>query len=42
MGGYCQEGRPGMQQVYQNLLEKVKQHPELLVPIEDDEVFHRA
>ena len=30
-----------MQQVYRNLLEKVKQYPELLVPIEDDEVFHR-
>jgi len=37
----AKEGRPGMKQVYQNLLEKVKQHPELLVPIEDDEVFHR-
>jgi len=37
----AREGRPGMKQVYQNLLEKVKQHPELLIPIEDDEVFHR-
>ena len=37
----AREGRPGMQQVYKNLLEKVKQHPELLVPIEDEEVFHR-
>jgi hypothetical protein len=37
----AKEGRPGMQQVYKNLLEKVRQYPELLVAIEEDEVFHR-
>lgn len=35
------EGRPGMQQVYKNLLDKVKQFPELLAPIEDDTVLER-
>jgi hypothetical protein len=35
------EGRPGMQQVYKNLLDKVKQFPELLEPIEDDTVLER-
>ncbi len=35
------EGRFGMQQVYQNLLQKVKQHPELLAPIENDEILTR-
>ncbi len=35
------EGRPGMQQVYQNLLQRVKQYPELLAPIENDEILTR-
>ncbi len=34
-----QEGRPGLQTVYQNFLQKVKQYPELLVPIEDESIL---
>lgn len=37
----AQSGRPGMQQVYNALLEKVNRFPELLQPIEDDEVLVR-
>jgi hypothetical protein len=36
-----QEGRPGTQQVYRRLLDKIKDYPELLSPIEDDSVFAR-
>jgi hypothetical protein len=33
------EGRPGMQQAYKALLQKVKHHPELLAPIEDESIL---
>lgn len=35
------EGRPGIQSVYKNLLQKVKQYPELLAPIESDDILIR-
>lgn len=35
------EGRPGMQQVYRNLIDKVSQYPELLAPIEDDSILEK-
>lgn len=35
------EGRPGMKIVYQQLLDKVRQFPELLVPIEDDSILEK-
>ncbi len=33
------EGRPGTQQVYRRLVEKIKQYPELLNPIDDESVL---
>ena len=35
------EGREGKKQFYSELLEKVKQYPELMQPIEDDSVFDK-
>lgn len=35
------EGRPGQKQVYQNLLDRVRQYPELLQPIDDEAIMER-
>ena len=35
------EGRPGTKQVYRRLVEKIKNYPELLSPIEDETVFDK-
>lgn len=35
------DGRPGMKIVYQQLLDKVKKFPELLVPIEDERILEK-
>lgn len=37
----AREGRPGIQEVYRNLIKKVSQFPELLAPIEDDSILEK-